>query len=68
MAVNINEELCIGCAACVDSCPFGVIEMKDDKAVIGIGCTSCGACVDACAVEAIIKTEEEMIRELESFL
>ncbi|HEY8909277.1 MAG TPA: electron transfer flavoprotein subunit alpha [Desulfosporosinus sp.] len=61
MAVIIKEDLCIGCGSCEPTCPFGVIEMKDDKAVINVGCTSCGACVESCPVEAIIKTEEEVV-------
>ena len=61
MAVIIKEDLCIGCGSCEGTCPFGVIEMKDDKAVINVGCTSCGACVDSCSVEAIINVAEEVI-------
>lgn len=61
MAVIIKEELCIGCESCIDTCPFGVIEMKDDKAVINVGCTSCGACVDSCPSEAIINVAEEAV-------
>ena len=33
MSVKILSEECIGCQACIDSCPYGAIVMKDDKAV-----------------------------------
>lgn len=62
MAVIIKQELCIGCGACEKTCPFGIIEVTDDKAIINVGCTSCGACcVDACPMEAIIKEAEEVV-------
>ena len=57
MAVKVTEE-CIGCGACASACPFGAIELKDGKAVIGEGCTQCGACIDTCPVSAIMREEE----------
>lgn len=51
--LKLNEELCIGCGVCVDSCPFGAMEMKDDLPVVGESCNLCGACVENCDVEAL---------------
>ncbi|MBN1948908.1 MAG: 4Fe-4S binding protein [Candidatus Cloacimonetes bacterium] len=54
MAVNINKEACIGCGACVDTCPVEALSMVDDKAQCDADiCIDCGACIDACPVEAI---------------
>ena len=38
MAATVNQETCVGCGACVDSCPFGAITLENDKAVIGDAC------------------------------
>ena len=53
MEVNIDLAKCTGCGACVPACPFGLLEVVDDKVQLKEGCTLCGACVDACAFEAL---------------
>ncbi len=53
MAAKVDTEKCCGCGSCVDACPVGAIEMKDDKASVKADCIECGACVGACPVEAI---------------
>jgi electron transfer flavoprotein alpha subunit len=55
MAVIIDKEQCIGCGACVSTCPFGAIVMEGDKAVVTDACTVCGACIDVCPVMAITR-------------
>ncbi|WP_371380477.1 FAD-binding protein [Sporomusa aerivorans] len=57
MAVLVTEE-CIGCGACQSACPFGAIEMPEDKACITDSCTQCGACIDSCPVQAIVRQGE----------
>jgi electron transfer flavoprotein alpha subunit len=59
MAVKVNVEECIGCGACVASCPFGALVMQADKASITEACTACGACVEICPVSAITRELEE---------
>ncbi|MFC1926520.1 FAD-binding protein [Chloroflexota bacterium] len=64
MTIKIDIEKCTGCGSCVPVCPFAVIELVDDKAVIGEGCTLCGACRDACDFDAItIEVVEEAVAE-----
>lgn len=53
MSIIIDDDQCTGCGNCVESCPFGAIEIEDDKAKILPNCNLCGACVEACPVEAI---------------
>ena len=51
--VLIDPEICTGCGACVEECPFDAIGMIDDVAV---KCDFCGGrpeCVTACVTVAI---------------
>ncbi|MBP2638203.1 MAG: carE 1 [Firmicutes bacterium] len=59
MAVKVNKKECVGCGACVSTCPFGALVMQDDKADITEACTACGACVEVCLVNAITREAEE---------
>ena len=59
MGIEIDLEKCTGCGSCEPVCPFGAIEIVDDKAQVGEGCTLCGACVEACAFDAITIEEVE---------
>jgi len=54
MGILIDLEKCTGCGDCEKSCPFGLIEIIDDKAHINEGCTLCGACQEACDYDAIL--------------
>jgi len=54
MGIQIDPDKCTGCGDCIASCPFDLIEIVDDKAIIDEGCTLCGACQEACAYDAIL--------------
>jgi Fe-S-cluster-containing dehydrogenase component len=38
--VHIKEELCIGCKACLEACPFGAMQFDEDKE-IAVNCDLC---------------------------
>ena len=55
--VSYVPTLCAHCedAPCVDSCPAGAFERREDGLVLidPKTCTGCGACIDACPIGAI---------------
>ena len=53
MAINIDIKKCTACAVCVNTCPFGVLEIKNNRIVVHDGCNLCGACQNECPSEAI---------------
>jgi ferredoxin len=58
MKVTVDEETCIGCGLCAETCPE-VFELKDDKAVAKMEevpenlVDSCKEAAEECPVEAI---------------
>lgn len=54
MAVKVDTNTCIGCAACVGTCPVQALSMNNDKAKVDPNiCVDCGACVGVCPVGAL---------------
>ena len=58
MKVKVNDELCVGCELCVNTCPE-VFEMQDGKAIVKVGSVpqeaeeNCKKSQEECPVEAI---------------
>lgn len=58
----IDEEKCIGCGKCQETCRFEAIKEEKDKMIIdSLACEGCGACTLVCPEDAItLKVEEEV--------
>jgi len=55
----IDQDRCIGCGVCIDSCPENAISMQNKKADIDQNkCTFCAKCFAACPQEAIRPNSE----------
>ena len=55
MAHKIDESKCVGCEACVATCPVEAIKKEGNVCVIdGPACVDCGACEGSCPTEAIV--------------
>jgi ferredoxin len=59
--VNINEQLCNGCGACIPKCVEGALQIVNGKAKIikKTYCDGLGACLGQCPQGAITITERE---------
>ena len=54
--MKVNQDLCIGCGACVDSCPNEIFTMGNDgkaKTDTSKDCQEPNDCIDLCPVQAI---------------
>ena len=63
----INQEGCVGCGVCVNTCPAGAISMEDKKAVIDMNkCIRCGRCHSACPQGVVMHDSEKVPDEVKA--
>jgi NAD-dependent dihydropyrimidine dehydrogenase PreA subunit len=54
MPAVVDPAKCKASKDCLDVCPTGAIEMRDDKAVVLPDlCADCGVCIETCPNQAI---------------
>lgn len=58
--VIIDQEICVGCGACVKDCPGSAIRLEEGKAEAYRSCIQCGHCVAVCPVDAVSIPEFDM--------
>ena len=50
------QAACNGCGECVDACPYNLIRLSGQKAVLELdyaACDLCGKCAESCATHAL---------------
>lgn len=58
--IELDQESCMGCEVCVQSCPVGIYSMEGEKAAVTGNvdeCTLCRVCEESCPVGAIVVKE-----------
>jgi len=63
LSIIIDKDQCTGCGNCVDSCPYGAIELENNMAIVLPNCNLCGICVENCPVEAITLVRDKEPKE-----
>ena len=59
-ALQVNEDVCIGCSHCMKSCPTEAIRIRNGKAKIYENrCVDCGECYKGCPVRAIYVEQDD---------
>jgi Fe-S-cluster-containing dehydrogenase component len=59
--IHLKDDVCIGCADCVEGCPFGVVTLHMETG-LPLMCDLCDgkpACVARCAPGALIFTDKD---------
>lgn len=59
MRITVTADKCTGCEACIESCPYTSIVMKEGKAFITEYCQLCRVCLGVCPEGAIKEVFEE---------
>ncbi|MEM2192379.1 MAG: Coenzyme F420 hydrogenase/dehydrogenase, beta subunit C-terminal domain [Candidatus Hadarchaeales archaeon] len=52
----VNRELCLGCGACVASCPVQCLSLRENRAALTGTCINCGICYGGCPQTASLES------------
>ena len=56
--LHFNHEACTLCGQCVEKCPFGALEIKNDKVEVNASCKMCKLCLKNCPAGAVSLIED----------
>ena len=59
----VDEEECVGCGICMDTCPAEAIQLEQFVRVDPKRCTGCGGCIERCPQGAISLRPAEPFEE-----
>ncbi len=63
--MTVDEELCIGCEACLERCQFNALEIIDGICQVNDRCVGCGVCALVCLEDALqlVKRKTDQFEE-----
>jgi heterodisulfide reductase subunit A-like polyferredoxin len=56
---QVDDEKCINCGVCVETCAFNALSMDQTLAVDWAKCMGCGACASQCPADGIALVRDE---------
>lgn len=66
--LNLNNNKCVACYACVRACPVKAIQVKEHNNkphIVEENCIACGSCLEACSYSAIeLVSNIEIVEEI----
>jgi len=72
IVADIDLDVCNSCGLCAENCPYGAIQMEDEKPnVVKALCKGCGLCAADCpknAVTIIHYSDEQILAQVEAAL
>jgi Na+-translocating ferredoxin:NAD+ oxidoreductase subunit B len=66
---QVDEDLCVLCGDCIDSCPFRAIRLEEQLIIDELRCAGCGVCNETCpenALQLVVREVEDMINPPET--
>jgi len=60
---QVDEEACVACGLCVESCPFDALSVDDAARVDQVRCVGCGVCTLVCpeGVLSLVRRPEDEV-------
>ncbi|MFX1251888.1 MAG: ATP-binding protein [Promethearchaeota archaeon] len=63
--MKVDDELCVGCEACIDACQFNALEIKEEVCEVNHRCVGCGVCALKCPEGALSLVKRDPVESAE---